>query len=305
MFLSYLSTVDSSSLHRCAHGEISQQDLLELLVENLESKHRFQDKSGAFLPHAQWSGVIPNDSGDATRIQWNYALREDGVEDCGNVAFRYLPETLRSIDIRSNRLHGTLEFADLPGTLEHMFIGTNAFSGSADLAKLPPTLVQCRCEQNAFSGTIDLTRLPGLIELFLHENSFEGTLDLTQLPIELGELTLSDNCFSGTIDLSELPYGMQCLSMANNWLTGPIDLSSLPGDAERYEFGHNNLSGNIELPALPPRLCLLSLEGNAFEAVATARGADLDNLCIDLRESGVQRLVDENGHELYAESVLL
>ena len=298
-----VTAADIPSIGRFDRAFIPHADLLELFVENVTSKNIFQNKDGSYLPLYFWRGVCCED-GSVVNLQWLCTLRPEGSRFSGSIAFKHLPDTLISIDLRENALHCTLDFCTLPPNLQFAFLSKNDFFGSIDLTGLPETLLQLRCEKNYFRGRIDLTQLPDLRELYLNVNALSGSLDLTALPIFLMDLNLSDNVFSGEIDVRELPESMHTLTISNCFLSGPIRLDALPSEAIHYDFSSNNLSGSLELPNLPERMASLNLRGNAFEPGVKVKG-NVSHVTIDLRESGVDNLIDEDGNSIELPKVRL
>ena len=75
IFLSLIFT-DIHNLGRLDYASLSQQALMEVVVENLNCKDIFCDKEGHFLDITEWDGVEINENGGVTEIVWTYG---DGV----------------------------------------------------------------------------------------------------------------------------------------------------------------------------------------------------------------------------------
>ena len=148
----------------------------------------------------------------------------------------------------------------------------NQVSGSLYLCYIPPNVESFAIPDSQLSGSIDLTQLPQRIKgVELWGNRLTGTVDLTHLPQRLNILYLHHNQFSGSIDLTKLPQGMFYLNLENNCFTGAFVATDLPH-----------------------RLDMLNAQGNQFFEIAVVDSQTKAR--IDIRESGVKAVVDENGN---------
>ena len=66
IMLEYILSTDST-LGRIDFTSLSQQTLMELMMNDCKEKHLFQDDEGYFLDVEHWNGVTHNDSRD---VHW-------------------------------------------------------------------------------------------------------------------------------------------------------------------------------------------------------------------------------------------
>ena len=156
-----------------------------------------------------------------------------------------------------------------------------------------------RLDNNQLSGKINLTKLPnGIASLSLNNNQFTGEIDLTNLPSGLESLYLTNNQFTGELDLTHLPGGMQKLHLNDNQLTGEIDLTHLSDGMGYLTADNNRLTGSLVIKNLPPRISLIDMRGNHFNAIAVVEPKK--HIAVKLKGSGVTSVVDENGMEIHS-----
>ena len=203
----------------------------------------------------------------------------------------------------------------MPESLERLFLFKNLLTGSIDLTQLPKTMRTLSLNRNQFTGSIDLTNLPEKLEsLDLDNNGLSGSICLTRLSAQMKSLSLMNNQLTGCIDLDNLPEDMKDLYLRNNQLSGSIGLSKLAESMWNLSVPGNKLSGSVNLSELPPNLFKINLHGNCFTGSFMAKNflkgtinAGGNRFCpiavvssksramIDLRESGVTSVVDQNG----------
>ena len=186
-----------SNLGRCGRASLSQQTLLELFIEGLECKERFQDEDSTFLPVEKWRGLHFDRSNQVNRIEWPWSSLQ------GSVLVEWIPESVECLRIGHNKLCGSVHFNLLPPVLRMASMSTNEFSGSADFTCLPHAMRTLYIAVNHFSGSVDLTHLPDKLQSFdLSHNEFSGTISLSKIPGAMFNLDLRANAFVGEIWLS-------------------------------------------------------------------------------------------------------
>mmetsp|Transcript_2186 Transcript_2186/g.3417 ORF Transcript_2186/g.3417 Transcript_2186/m.3417 type:complete len:229 (-) Transcript_2186:6-692(-) len=198
----YLYISIDPSLGKVDKSSLSQQTLMELLIQDIDNK---SDICG--LPEnpkdiSEWRDVSFNDSNEITQINW-------GCEELnGSIHLEWLPLTVAKVDIWNK------------------FFSDAVLTGTLDLSNLPASLRYLWLRGNEYFGEIDLTRLPGgMLELDVSYNRLSGRLDLTRLPDGIEVLLLQQNCFSGETNLSELPDSLVDFNVSNNRdLAGEITL---------------------------------------------------------------------------------
>ncbi|PNT65460.1 leucine-rich repeat receptor-like protein kinase PXC1 [Brachypodium distachyon] len=142
--------------------------------------------------------------------------------------------SLRALDLRGNRLNGTLRA---------LFLGAGAGAEGLQLLYL---------SSNDLSGNISgVARLSGLTRLDLADNSFSGPVSPEVLANLTGLLTLKlqDNLFAGLLpDVATILPRLAEFNASNNRLSGRVP------DAVRARFGLASLAGNAGLCGLAPPL---------------------------------------------------
>ncbi|GMH28681.1 hypothetical protein Nepgr_030524 [Nepenthes gracilis] len=125
--------------------------------------------------------------------------------------FKILTDQLSVLDLRSNKLHGTIPSSfGKCGSLRTMVLNGNQLGG-----QLPPSLLSCQRLQvldmgnNNFKGTFPywLGSLPELQVLILHSNSFHGNVGTSKRKHPFSKLRIfdiSNNSFNSTLPSSFL-----------------------------------------------------------------------------------------------------
>ncbi|GJM88018.1 hypothetical protein PR202_ga04034 [Eleusine coracana subsp. coracana] len=174
----------------------------------------------------RWTGVVC--SADGRRV---VSLSLPSLDLRGPLdPLSHLTE-LRALDLRGNRLNGTLD-ALLRGarSLALLYLSGNDVSGEIPTDALPrlPRLVRVDLADNSLSGPVPSAAALGLVTLKLQNNLLTGLLpDLTAALPNLAEFNASNNQLSGKVP-----------------------------DAMRARFGVSSFAGNAGLcgpaPPLPP-----------------------------------------------------
>jgi len=185
------------SLDRVDPSSMSQQMIMELLVENITNREYYTGDPPEDLE--QWTGVTLDDGGNVRHIDWAYEHRLEGP-----FPLQWLPHTLQSIDVTENRLCGSLDLDVLPDPLVRVILDSNKFEGTVSLCHLPEGLQELNLGRNPLSGPIDLTSLPaGLRKLSLYSTAIEGETDFSKLPDGLTHLYVENTNLSGSIPFRE------------------------------------------------------------------------------------------------------
>ena len=240
-------SLDIDGLGRCNPSMLPQQALLELLIQDIKYKERFQDDSGAFLDICDWVGLSTDEDGQVYRIMWtrstfNYA-------DLERIDFRWLPPSLLFLHISGNSTLGSLETCDLPRSLCFIRLRENKLYGTLNLRTLPPDMRLCDVGFNQFTGSLDLGQLPkGLETLFLTSNEFSESIDLTNLPSTLSKINLAKNKLSGNLDLSQLPEKIARVLLQGNEFSGYVNCTNMPESLQvlRLDSSKVKLEGSNE-----------------------------------------------------------
>ena len=141
----FFSTADETQTFRAHSSFLSQQDLMELFVEDSVLKKNYIDANGDFLNVSEWPGIECNASGDVVKVIVN-AISRDG----NGLQMQFLPKTIQNVDMHNLRVTGTLPCKELPPMLDFLNIGNNKFEGSLLFGELPNTLQFAFFENNKF-----------------------------------------------------------------------------------------------------------------------------------------------------------
>ena len=204
-------------LGRPDFASLSQQTLMELLVEDIESSSQlFHGRDGSFRDVAEWSGITCED-GTVTEIRW-WSVQAPFFPGNGHISLKWIPSSVTHFLILFNDFTGTLQAHELPIRLHTINLSYNQLEGSIKTHDLPRALVDAYFISNRFSGTLDLQSLPTHMENFdVCCNSFKGSVNLANLPQTLQTLPLGSNEFHGTIDLTRVPPSIIAINLSGNY----------------------------------------------------------------------------------------
>ena len=256
----YLNFADLQGLSRVGFSSLSDQTLLELLIEGIhEAKFLTQDRCD-IEPIEMWKGVFFDDvTGFVSQIHWS------GLCGSGSISLNHLPASLLAIDISSNSLTGTVDVALLPHVMTFLSLWGNYFHGSIEFRALPPDLTALFISNNNFTGGMDLAKLPEFLDLCSTEfNKFSGEVDFMNLSEELTEIEVNSNCLHGSVTLSALPHALTILNIGCNNFEGNLDLVHLPDAPQYLNAEENKFTGGVDITFLPPKLRKLHISGNKF-----------------------------------------
>jgi len=241
--LDSILTADTSSiLGRLDYHSLSQQTLMELLIDSIQNADVLRGPRDAPKDISQWSGVKLNAAGEVTDIEWRISLK-------GSIALEWLPSTVSSFCIHLNKLEGTVDLSRLPEVMIDLNLTANSFSGTVPFTQLPQSLENFYAALNAFCGSLDLTALPKSLQgLSVGNNRFEGTICLTELPPRMEALWVKKNRLHGTLDLTKLPATLNVLHLHDNAFHGETDFTNLPQRLEELDLSHTDLSGTLWVP---------------------------------------------------------
>ena len=144
------SATESQYLSRLEYSLLSQQVLLEMLVEKLHGSLTFQDGKGNYLPIDEWDGVEVNKSGEVEVIDW-CACAGAHFEGGGSLRFEFLPPTLTRFYVAHNEIEGTIDLTCLPQSLVELSVSRNKLTGTANLTRLPETIGYLDLDEDYFT----------------------------------------------------------------------------------------------------------------------------------------------------------
>ena len=239
----------SNDLGRLEYNELSQQALMEMFVEGLNSKAIFQDANGFYTDITAWIGVECNEDGEVTAICWHTAPAEGALS--GTLFYEFLPKTVREIQISEKPITGSIDFAQMPLQLTELYIWETQSVGRAlESTSYPPNLAIVDISTNKLTGSIITSAFPPtLVEMLAYENDFEGTLALQDLPRQMSVLSAAKNKLWGTIDFAGLPESLKELDLYENSFTDIVSMQDLPSGLEELQLYDNRLN-------LMPELCV-------------------------------------------------
>ena len=94
----------------------------------------------------------------------------------GEIDLRFLPDTLKHLNLKNNKLSGSLNLSALP-LLNGLDISNNTFVGPFKLDALPLSLEIIRIKRNQFTGNLHLSDMPESCFAFIaSHNNFSGAL---------------------------------------------------------------------------------------------------------------------------------
>ena len=289
-----LHCVDTT-LGRFDIHSMSQQMLMEAAVADMDLNHILKDANGNFLDISEWDGVVFNDRGEVSGI--DYTLYRDAQvhPNGGTIDLQYLPPSVKRIEL----FRSGLEIRNLtlmPPNVEYVYYGGNRLSDELDISGLPETLIELYLSDNHYAGSFELKELPSRLQVFtVHFNHLSGTICLPAMPEAMRELGLSENEFGGTICLNGLPDSLEDLQLYRNRFHGSLDFGSLPVALRKLFLPGNAFSGSVLLNSLSDRIAKIYLHQNAFDGNARMGIIPESLEIITLYSSGFNAVVDEAG----------
>ena len=199
-----ISSIDSQ-LSRIDTDSLPMQTQMELLVDELEAKGKFQDKDEMYLDVTAWPGLSFDSDDNVIKIWWrdHFWLQQTK----GNVNFRWLPKMLRELSLTGTDFEGTVDLGNLPEPMESLYLQRNSLSGTIEFEKLSEKFLNVVLHSNKFSGTLNLSNIPPRIHyLCLHKNLFEGDVIIGVIPECLIELQIGDNKLEKVLNTDGRPF---------------------------------------------------------------------------------------------------
>ena len=230
----FLHTADTNRTARFHKLDVSQQELMELLVADLVDVKIAKTSEGDFIDIAEWSilkfdddqnivsivmddrsmGMELFDSDDEDESRF---IKSECFRSHGTINFAYVPVTTRNLEITWLSYKGTLDTSDLPDAMIHLVVKGNALYGSFDIAGLPRKIEKVVLSSNEFSGSLHMESLPPSVTKFdVTYNEFCGTVNLNALPNALTLLSLKNNNFGGALSLLNLPKKLYIVYLSGN-----------------------------------------------------------------------------------------
>ena len=270
MFLIPILTIDSSGTGRFNRDDLSDQAMMELLIDGLpeSQKELFQDDAGEFKDISEWP-IVEIEDDEVAEVE----IREDDGEYSGTLPFKFIPTSARRVWVSETSLTGTLDTSCLSPNLLDFQLCENEFHGSIDLTALPASLESFDVNLNKFTGSCDLTRLTASLQhLDLSENAFSGTVDLTSLPAKMESLRLSENDFCGELSFDALPGALRWFDISDNAFCGSVQLGRKL-DLEQFSALNNRFEGTaVVFDMGDDELVSVTLDGNKLVAVVNPDG---------------------------------
>ena len=213
------------------------QVMLETFFRNFDANNVLWNGEAEAPDITEWRGLT-FDGDTLKEINLKQAF-----EGGGAMTFQWLPDGLRTFDMTSNSLRGTIPLGDLPRSLEVLSIRENLLEGSIDLRALPASLQTCHLSGNNFTGCVVLDNLPqGLQTLNIYDNELHGSLDLKHFPVSLLVFNAQKNNFSGEISLCALPPRTHKIRLDQNKLHGNVNLHGVPDSLMHIDLRKNKFS---------------------------------------------------------------
>ena len=128
--LLFFDTVDSS-LGRLDYTSLSQQALMEMVIEGITQKEAICGDPDEPKDIEEWKGVLMED-GEVVEIEWRGTYLENQSRLTGPLCLEWLPSSVRKFVVRWNQLTGTLDLTSLPTSMKWLDIGHNACTGEPD-----------------------------------------------------------------------------------------------------------------------------------------------------------------------------
>uniref|UniRef100_A0A7S4L6R9 Uncharacterized protein n=1 Tax=Paramoeba aestuarina TaxID=180227 RepID=A0A7S4L6R9_9EUKA len=156
---------------RIDFAAMSDQSIIELLVENTILKSQLLDRNGDFKAVRAITQLDVDKDGYVTSI--------DFTKLClgGTLNTTWLPSRLRRCNFERNNVQGRIE--RLSDAVYFADFSHNAFTGSLSLPDFPFQIRYFNASTNRLSGTLTFRQLrETLVVLNLSSNAFEGSLDL-------------------------------------------------------------------------------------------------------------------------------
>jgi hypothetical protein len=231
-----------------------------------------------------WNGVTCDGADAATGIRRVVALSLPRKGLVAALPASALPDSLRHLNLRSNRLYGALPPALIAGAagLQSLVLYENELNGPVptELGDLPYLQI-LDLSANSFNGSLpgSILKCRRLRTLALGRNNLTGQLPpgFGQELSALEQLNLSYNRLSGAIPdgIGNLSRLQGTVDLSNNEFSGPIpaSLGNLP-EKVYIDLTYNNLSGPI-----PQNGALENRGPTAFMGNPGLCGPPLKNAC--------------------------
>ena len=217
-----ISAAEELAIGRASDSLLSDESRLELLFAGFGKElDFFQDPDDE--PITDISDIDSFEKNDDGEIE---AIDFEECEIGGTLELRWLPLTLKKVDMTLNHFHGTYASHLLPPALTVVHLGRNKLVGSIDLSTLPLGVRSLDLAQNCLSGTVDFSKIPlSLQQLTFFGNKLSGTVDLRAVKGTLGRSSGAITCslWSG----EEVRKDCLFLSVQHNPFVGDILVSDI------------------------------------------------------------------------------
>ena len=146
-------------LSRADFFAMPQQTLMEMMIEDIPEKNRYQDNDGGYRDIEDWDGLQFTSDGKVRMIQWRDYMGSNFPAG-GTIYLKWLPKTVDEFAVTGSNLEGTVDLAIIPEVMKRLYLQRNLLSGTIDLTCLPDSMTTLILHGNQFTGTISLTKLP-------------------------------------------------------------------------------------------------------------------------------------------------
>ena len=225
--LPYATDCDGEILGKCDKSTLTEQCLMELLVDklvkNISFREYFYDVEGAYRDIYEWEKVRFNNHGCVSTINW-YNLLSAYFSAGGYMDLQWIPPNVERFWIFGNGLKGSINTDYLPCGLKSLNIMKNKYEGRFELSHLPRTIINLGISRNSLSGTLIFSSLPPEIQVLrASHNLFSGIISLADIPKSLVDVDLSSNSFHGNVKFKEVTKSVEIIDLRKNKIDGLVD----------------------------------------------------------------------------------
>ena len=244
-----LHAADDKHLSRLDPSLLSQQALMEMVVDGFEDKSAYQDEHGNYTDYSTWEGVECDEDGEIKAFNFNFFARRyvSPRERKIPLPLQFLPQTLINVKFFALNFTGSLSTRDLFAGLQKLEILKCGLAGTVDFAHFPRTLERLSLDENRFCGNLDMQSLPDSMSHFSASfNQFSGPVCFANLPTSLEILNLRSNQLCGEIRLPELPIGLKIIHLSYNFFAGEVHIEPDTLNLKELDLLKNKICGSLQ-----------------------------------------------------------
>ena len=190
---------------------------------------------------------------------------------------------LRSVEVSSCALQGTLNFQNSSPSLQTLNLSRNNLSGTIDVQGVGTFLGHLNLENNQFQSVRNLHLLQKVWCIYLASNRLQHIEG--DLPPSMGGFDAKDNILERSMNLRGLPHCIEGLFMGNNKMTGSLDFPGLPNRMIEISLHTNNFTGTVNFDHLPPYIRAIELQSNRLSGSFSFEKIPESLFRIDLRDN--------------------